>query len=95
MFQSILRVQFTIYASVGEDAMLYLSKNHEEGLKIAVLAGATVTPTVTPSVSGAQLVRLHGELSIKASEGLTLHTFSANTIDYEVMDKSVFTMYIA
>jgi len=86
-----LRVRFSSAPS-GIDLMFYLSKNHEEGLKSAVLVGATVTP----SVSVAQLVRLHRKLSINASEDLTLHVVSPGYIfDYEVLDKSVFTIYIA
>jgi len=63
-----------------------------KGLKSAVFV-ATLT---TPVVRRVQLVRLHGKLSIKASEDLTLHIFSAKyDLGLEVMNKSIFTMYIA
>jgi len=48
--------------------MFYLTKNHEEGLKIAIMVAA-----VTPVPNEIQLVRLHGKLNIKASEDLGLH----------------------
>jgi len=67
--------------------MFYLSKNHEEGLKNVILVAA-----VTPVLDEVQLVRLHGKLSIKASEDLTLRVFSAYALSFEVMYKSVFTM---
>jgi len=65
-----LRVQFAIFGE-SEDVMFYLTKNHEEGLKSAILVA-----TVTPVLNEVQLVRLHGKLSIKASEDLVLFMFS-------------------
>jgi len=79
-----LRVEFF---SVGgsEDVMFYLSKNHARDLKSAILVAA-----VTPVLKEVQLVRLHGRLSIKASEDLSLY---ASNLGFRIMDKSVFTMY--
>jgi len=70
--------------------MFYLSKNHERDLKSAVLVAA-----VTPVLDEIQLVRLHGKLSIKTSEDLTLRVFSTLRFSFGIVDKSVFTMYIA
>jgi len=64
-----LRIQFVIYGQ-SEDVMFYLTKNHEEGVKSAILVS-----TVTPALNEVQLVRLHGKLSIKASEDLSLYAF--------------------
>jgi len=83
-----LRVKFV--KSSEEDVMFYLFKNHEEGLKSAILVA-----TVTPVLKEIQLVRLHGKLSIKASEDLGLHVFSACNIGIGILENSVFTMYIA
>jgi len=69
--------------------MLSLPKNHEEGLKSANLVAA-----VTPVLDEVRLVRVHGKLRIKASEDLILHVFLAYALSFEVMDKSVFIMYI-
>jgi len=70
--------------------MFYLTKNHKEGIKSAILVAA-----VTTVLNEVQLVRLHGKLSIKASEDQILNVFSTYALSFEVMDKSVFTMYIA
>jgi len=83
-----LRVRF-IYVS-GETLMFHLSKNHEESLKSAILVAA-----VTPGLNETRLVRLHGKLSIKAPEDLTLNVFSTYALSFEVLDKSIFTMYEA
>jgi len=83
-----LRVMF-VRAS-EKDEMFYLSKNHEEGLKSAILVA-----TVTPVLKEIQLVRLHDKLIIKALEDLGLHVFSAYNIGIGILEKSVFTMSIA
>jgi len=85
-----LRVQFVIYGKFEEAVMLYLSKNHEIDLKSAILVAA-----ITPVLDEVRLVRLHGNLSIKAPEDLTLHVFSAYHFNVLIMDKSIFTVYIA
>jgi len=66
-----LRVRFSFISR--EPMMLYLSKNHEGDIKSAVLVAA-----VTPDIDGIKLVRLHGKLSIKASEDLMLYSFSTD-----------------
>jgi len=83
------RVQLALLGGSG-DVMFYLTKNHNTSPKSAVLVAA-----VTPPLSVTQLVRLHGRLSVKASEDLTLHVFSAASFSLQIMDKSVFTMYQA
>jgi len=71
--------------------MFYVTKNHERDLKSAVLIAA-----VTPDIKGVKLVRLHGKLSIKASEEVMLYVSSTGIIlSFKVMDKSIFTMYEA
>jgi len=70
--------------------MFYLTKNHEEGLKSAILVAA-----VTPVLNEIQLIKLHGKLSIKTSEDLGLYVFSEYALSFEVMDRSVFTMFLA
>jgi len=84
-----LRIQLALLGGSG-DVMFYLTKNHNANLKNAVL----VAP-VTPPINNTQLVRLHGRLSIKASEDLTLRVFSTASFSLQIMDKSVFTMYQA
>jgi len=87
-----LRVNLFLRGDVEEDVMFYLTKNHEEGLNSAILAAA-VTPV--PNEIQIQLVRLHGKLSIKASEDLTLNVFLSYHFSSSIMDKSIFTMYVA
>jgi len=70
--------------------MFCLTKNHDTNLKSAFLVAA-----VTPVHNETQLVRLHGRLSIKSSQDLTLHVFSTGSFSLLIMDKSVFTMYQA
>jgi len=71
-----LRVRFTYVSE--ETLMFYLSMNHEDGLKSAILVAA-----VTPGLNETRLVRLHGKLSIKASEDLTLNVFSTYALSFE------------
>jgi len=86
-----LRVQLASLHEGGvEDVMFYMTKNHEIGIKSAILVAV-----VTPVHNETQLVRLHGRLSIKSSEDLTLHVFSTGSFSLQIMDKNVFTMYIA
>jgi len=70
-----------------EDVMFYRSKNHKEGLKSVILVA-----TVTANTNQIRLIRLHGKLSIKASEDLTLYTVSAGYLDFGILEKSIFTM---
>jgi len=70
--------------------MFYLSKNHERDLKSAIMVAS-----VTPVLNEVQLVRLHGKLSIKASNDMTLNVFTPDDIGFAIMDKSVFTLYKA
>jgi len=85
-----LRVQFYIIGDLEEPVMLYLSKNHERDLKSAILVAA-----VTPVLDEVRLVRLHGKLSIKASEDLTLNMFLSRHFRFRIIEKSIFTMYEA
>jgi len=70
--------------------MFYLSKNHERDLKSAVLVAAVKYIT-----DDTQLVRLRGKLSIKALEDLSLNVFLSRHFRFRIMEKSIFTMYIA
>jgi len=83
-----LRVQLALLGGSG-DEMFYLTKNHDTNLKSAVLVAAVT------SVLETRLIRLHGRLSITASEDLTLHVFSTGSFSLQIMDKSGFTMYQA
>jgi len=84
-----LRVRFTFIS--GENLMFYVTENHERDLKSAVLVAS-----VTPARNEIRIVRLHGKLSIKASEDLMLYFYSTGImLSFEVMDKTIFTMYEA
>jgi len=84
-----LRVQLALLGGLG-DVMFYLTKNHDTNLQSAVLVA-----TVTPPINNTRLIKLHGRLSIRASEDLTLHVFSTASFSLQIMHNSVFTMYQA
>jgi len=74
-----LREKFTIVS--GKDVIFYRTKNHEDGIK-----GAILVATVTPVLNRTQLIRLNGKLNIKASEDLVLYAFSTDwNLSYDVL----------
>jgi len=56
---------------------------------------APFAAAVTPVIGDIQLIRLHGKLSIKPSADLGLYMLSPYNTDFGIMDKSIFTMYLA
>jgi len=83
-----LRVKSKIVS--GKDVIFYITKKHGGAYKDAILVAA-----ITLSLDEPQSVRLHGKLNIEASEDLVLCVFSTGSFHFNIMDKSVFTMYEA